>query len=355
MLNKSIAGSRSWLTLSVAAVLAVMFLLLHSLSAGATEQSEARTNEQPTSKTHEDFIDAVWTYESDIDPSKQDYYNSNWNKSVASYPKVEYPGRVVRDTNGDPVIDKGLTIKELFETLGISAYYSPSDPHPDWKLIQSNVVNYLGFVGFQFQESDLVDTGYYIFPGITIGDKAYPTHYVDLPNYTWADGRRSFLVFPPTVNRPTLATDTVTFFDWYFTGKDGIHSYHDFTQPDNHVLVIKSHFANKYDGIVSGLAARGKQLADYLGTSVYWSQLDPSVNPPPGNRSDKVEITLSGLLAGAHLRGATGVIELLVDHKNPADENGTYILQYVQDYAGYDTPFPDFDAEAAWVGIGLGD
>ena len=30
---------------------------------------------------------------------------------------------------------------------------------------------------------------------------------------------------------------------------------------------------------------------------------------------------------------------MLVDHKNPADENGTYILQYVQDYAGYDTPF----------------
>lgn len=84
----------------------------------------------------------------------------------------------------------------------------------------------------------------------------------------------------------------------------------------------------------------GKNLSDYRGTSVYWSQLDPSVDPPPGNRPDKVEITLSGLLAGAHLRGAAGVIELLVDHKNPADENGTYILQYVQDYAGYETPFP---------------
>lgn len=30
---------------------------------------------------------------------------------------------------------------------------------------------------------------------------------------------------------------------------------------------------------------------------------------------------------------------MLVDHKNPADENGTYILQYVQDYAGYETHF----------------
>lgn len=33
---------------------------------------------------------------------------------------------------------------------------------------------------------------------------------------------------------------------------------------------------------------------------------------------------------------------------NPADENGTYILQYVQDYAGYETPFSSlgFDSEA---------
>lgn len=30
---------------------------------------------------------------------------------------------------------------------------------------------------------------------------------------------------------------------------------------------------------------------------------------------------------------------MLIDGENPEDENGTYILQYVQDYAGYDTPF----------------
>ncbi len=168
----------------------------------------------------------------------------------------------------------------------------------------------------------------------------YPTHYVDLPNSTWANGVRAALVYPPVVSQPTYATDTVQYFDYYFTGKDGINSYHNFTQPNKHILVIEAHFTNKYEGIVSGLKERSKQLSDYLGTSVYWSQLDPAVDPPPGNRSDKVEITLSGLLAGAHLRGAAGVIELLVDHKNPADENGTYILQYVQDYAGYETPFP---------------
>ena len=48
---------------------------------------------------------------------------------------------------------------------------------------------------------------------------------------------------------------------------------------------------------------------------------------------------MSGLLAGAHLRGAEGIVNLLVEHKNSQDENGTYILQYVQVYAGYQTPF----------------
>ncbi len=28
-------------------------------------------------KTYEDFIDAFWTFESSIDPYKQEYYNEN--------------------------------------------------------------------------------------------------------------------------------------------------------------------------------------------------------------------------------------------------------------------------------------
>ena len=48
---------------------------------------------------------------------------------------------------------------------------------------------------------------------------------------------------------------------------------------------------------------------------------------------------MSGLLGGAHLRGAEGITALLVDHENRADENGTAILQYVYEFAGYDTPF----------------
>ncbi len=292
------------------------------------------------SKTYEDFIDAVWAFESDIDPSQQSYYDENWdNPVVESYPEVDFPGRVIRDDDGNPVEAYNLTIEELFQVIGIGDLYHPNDPNPSWKLIQSNVINYLGFVGFQFQESDLVDLGYYEYETITMMQTTYPIHYVDVPNSNWANGVRQFFAYPPIVDVPTLVRDVVVFRDDFFTGKNGINTHEDFTTPDKHILVIKDHFANKYEGIVSGLKDRGKSLGDYLGTYVYWDQLDPPVNPPPGKRDNKVEITLSGLLAGAHLRGAEGVVSLLVDHKNPSDENGTYILQYVQDYAGYDTPF----------------
>lgn len=76
---------------------------------------------------------------------------------------------------------------------------------------------------------------------------------------------------------------------------------------------------------------------------IIWAPLFVGLNAIPCWRRrgvpDAVEITMSGLLGGAHLRGAEGITALLVDHENRADENGTAILQYVYEFAGYDTPF----------------
>lgn len=292
-------------------------------------------------KTYDDFIDAVWIKESSIDPTQQSYYDENWgNPVVPSYQKVEYPGRVVRDpATGEPLMEYHLTIEEYFDAIGVGNLYNRFGAN-DWRKIQSSVINYLGFVGFQFQESDLVDLGYYKYQTKTIDSKTYPSHYVDVPVSHWTHGVTGFLdTDPKEVSEPTWVTDTVHFVDEGFTGKNGISSVADFKDPAKHILIIEDHFTNKYNGIVSGLAARGKTLSDYLGTYVTWDGLTPPVTPPPGGRANKVEITMSGLLAGAHLRGAAGVVELLVDHQNPADENNTYILEYVQDYAGYQTPF----------------
>ena len=296
----------------------------------------------PDQNTYADFIRRVWAFESDIDPAKQSYYNDNWTKPVEDpYPKVTSPGRVVRDpSTGDPVQSGPLTVQEFFEVIGLKDLYDPSDKNPKWANMQSNVINYLGFVGFQFQESDLNDLGYYNFSQVEVDGKMYPSHYVDVPNAKWKGGVTQYLETDPKIVKvPTVVTDVVQFVDANFTGKNGIKSVAQFKTPDSQYQIILDHFVNKHQGIVDLLTPLGKKLSDYIGTTVTWDGLTPSVSPPPDGRDNTVTLTMSGLLAGAHLRGAQGVIDLIVDHKNPADESGTYILQYVQDYAGYETPF----------------
>ena len=52
-------------------------------------------------------------------------------------------------------------------------------------------------------------------------------------------------------------------------------------------------------------------------------------------------ITQSGLLAGAHLKGAGGVIEYLKSDglKNPKDAFGTSVESYIKNFAGYDVSY----------------
>lgn len=296
----------------------------------------------PKSKSYEDFINDVWMFESDVDPTLKAWYTGNWRLPVAGkYPEVASPGRVIRNpATGEPVSSGPLTVEEFFKVIGIADLYEPGTVHVDWKRMQAAVTNYLGFIGFQFQESDLHDLGYYRYEQKIIKGQSYPSHYVDVPVSHWKNGVKGFFdQDSQEVSEPTWVTDVVHFVDAGFTGKNGIHSVADFKNPDKHVFIIKDHFQNKYNGIVSGLKARGKTLQDYLGTTLTWNGLKPSVSPPPGNRPNEVTVTISGLLAGAHLRGAQGVVSLLVDRENPSDESRTYILQYVQDYARYETPY----------------
>jgi hypothetical protein len=63
-----------------------------------------------------------------------------------------------------------------------------------------------------------------------------------------------------------------------------------------------------------------------------------------GQKIKGIEITPSGMIAGAHLGGIGGLKNFLTSggDNNPADANGTKIGDYVKMFAGYDTPFkPD--------------
>lgn len=52
-----------------------------------------------------------------------------------------------------------------------------------------------------------------------------------------------------------------------------------------------------------------------------------------------VEITISGMLAGCHLKGAGGLKEFLEKEDDNVDGYGTEISEYIKKFGGYQTPF----------------
>jgi len=140
------------------------------------------------------------------------------------------------------------------------------------------VVNTLGFLGkYQFGELALIDIGYY------------------QPDQT-------------SVN------------DWqsaYWTGKNGIHSEADF---------------------LSDRDVQESAIRAYM--ELQWSYLK-SVWKYEGQTLGGMAITVSGLLAGAHLVGADEVEKFINSggEKIPQDAYNTAVTEYMSLFAGYDTPF----------------
>ena len=285
------------------------------------------------SGSYDDFLSAILAYESTIDPNDHEYYEKNYNNPIAvTYQNVESPGRVVRDQDGHTT-SSPTSIKGYFERLGIDKYYTLGSTDPQmFSRMQHAVLNYLGFVGYQFSEQDLWDLGYYTH----YDEHGLPTYYSDVPVSNWADGVRDKVMVLP--GKGIVHVTDVNTWGGTFTGKDGVNNFNDAIDPEKQDIIARGHFRLKHRQIVILLAEQGKTLNDYIGTTIRWDECQPVLTPPTGV-PEAVEITMSGLLAGAHLRGAEGVVALLVDHENRADENGTAILQYVYQFGGYDTPF----------------
>lgn len=286
---------------------------------------------------YDDFLNAILTFESTISVQQARYYAENYTTpDVVSYPNVERPGRVIRTDSGETTAS-GTTIKGYFERLGIDKYYVKGSSDPKmFRKMQYATMNYLGFIGYQFSEQDLRDLGYYTH----CDENNIPMYYSDVPVANWAHGVRDRIMTLP--NAGVVHVTDVNTWRGTFSGKNGIFCFDDLLEPDKQDAVAKDHFADKYCGIVEQLALRGKTPGDYLGKTVRWSECHPALTPPE-NVPDSVEITLSGLLGGAHLRGAEGIVALLADSENRTDENGTSILLYVYNFGGYATPFSPHD------------
>jgi LysM repeat protein len=166
---------------------------------------------------------------------------------------------------------------------------------PDGNPQQYQVENSLGFIGkYQFGEPLLIDLGYY----------QAEIFYMNGADRNHWQGR--------------------------WTGKRGVDSKATFqSSPEAQEAAIREAFALNLSRIQDALATQGQSVDDYLG----------QVKTFDGKT---VTISLSGLLAGAHLSGPYGVANLLLKGLIVGDEFGTSILKYVDEYGGYDVTPADF-------------
>ncbi|MEM8552002.1 MAG: hypothetical protein AAGF45_06440 [Pseudomonadota bacterium] len=163
----------------------------------------------------------------------------------------------------------------------------------EWDTMAYRSMNTLGFVGYQFGEALLIDLGYY-------DDTLY-----------YGNG---------------AASNT---WDGTWTGKNGATSLEAFMTKEVQDQAILDAFGYNLQIINNGLAQSGQSLDDFVGQTGSYVQNGQTV---------AVELTLTGILAAAHLRGAFGTLSLLQSGAVSADEFGTSILQYIEEFGGYDAP-----------------
>ncbi|MFK7761671.1 MAG: hypothetical protein AB8B62_00285 [Roseobacter sp.] len=162
-----------------------------------------------------------------------------------------------------------------------------------WDEMSYRSENTLGFVGYQFGEALMIDLGYY-----------------------QAD----------TFYGNGAATNT---WEGTWTGKNGINSLEDFKTEAAQEIAIREAFGFNLQIIETGLSNAGRSLDEFLGSTLTY--VDQGVEVP-------VTITMTGLLAAAHLRGAYGTLNLLLSDAVSFDENGTSILSYLERFGGFDAP-----------------
>jgi len=200
------------------------------------------------------------------------------------------------DVNQTPSIDYLKFLGVFDPSRGNVEQSSVNISNPaDLGMLQYHVHNTLGFLGkYQFGEPLLIDLGYY---------SPAPTGFYG-----------------------TTATN-----EWKgtFTGKNGVFSKADF-MTNAQELAIREAFAMNMTVIEQRLAQAGKTIDDFLGKSFAYTQAG----------IEKIAIvSISGILASAHLQGPGGVANLLLNGIVSHDEYGTNILSYMDKFGDFSSPF----------------
>lgn len=210
-------------------------------------------------------------------------------------------------TISDQQLDQwgGGTVQSLFPSY--TSWSQLTDA--EWDAMSYRSTNVLGFVGYQFGEALLIDLGYYD-DDVFYGNGA--------ASNTW---------------------------DGTWTGKNGITSLDQFQTKAAQEVAIQEAFGHNLEIIQNGLGNSGQSLDDFVGTTRTYVQNGQPVD---------VELTLTGIMAAAHLRGAFGTLALLQGGSVSTDEFGTSILRYIEQFGGYDAP-GIADSIAYWTSRQTGD
>ncbi len=173
------------------------------------------------------------------------------------------------------------TYDQFFHDLAVRESVGVFDPNatPNYQALGGNGLNYLG--AYQFEGWGLINLGYYTDDGNPNANQ-------------WKDG--------------------------YWTGKNGI---------------------NSEQGFLNNPSVQDSAAHQWMQNFVWGWVQDLGLNQYIGQTIGGVDITASGLLAGAHLRGADAVQQFIKSggQNDPQDPYGTPVSQYMSHFANYQTPF----------------
>ena len=173
------------------------------------------------------------------------------------------------------------TYDQFFHDLAVRESVGVFDPSasPNYQALGDGGLNYLG--AYQFNEWTMINLGYY---------------------------------------KVDSNPDVNTWESAFFTGKDGINNIQDY---------------------LNNPAVQDKAAHDWMNDWVWGFVKSYGLDHYIGQNIDGINITASGLLAGAHLRGADAVQTFITSGgaNDPQDPYGTPVSQYLSHFSGYQTPF----------------